>query len=66
MAAFSLGPLIGELAVPRHCVADTDKWKSGPVIGPIAGGFIAQTIGVKWVFIVIAGMNKSLENFHVF
>jgi multidrug resistance protein len=28
----------------------------GPVIGPIAGGFIAQTIGTKWVFIVIACM----------
>ncbi|KAF8817134.1 multidrug resistance protein 4 [Phlegmacium glaucopus] len=25
-----------------------------PVVGPIAGGFIAQTVGVKWVFIVIA------------
>jgi len=26
----------------------------GPVVGPIGGGFIAQTIGVKWVFIVIS------------
>ncbi|KAH9478470.1 Efflux pump radE [Psilocybe cubensis] len=26
----------------------------GPAIGPVAGGFITQTIGVKWVFIVIA------------
>ncbi|KAF5381298.1 hypothetical protein D9615_008391 [Tricholomella constricta] len=26
----------------------------GPVIGPIAGGFITQTVGIKWVFIVIA------------
>ncbi|PFH49928.1 hypothetical protein AMATHDRAFT_146557 [Amanita thiersii Skay4041] len=26
----------------------------GPAVGPIAGGFIAQTIGIKWVFIVIA------------
>lgn len=26
----------------------------GPSVGPIAGGFIAQTIGFKWVFIVIA------------
>lgn len=25
----------------------------GPVIGPIAGGFIAETIGFKWVFIII-------------
>ncbi|TFK72092.1 multidrug resistance protein 4 [Pluteus cervinus] len=26
----------------------------GPVVGPIAGGFIAQTIGTKWVFIILA------------
>ncbi|KAH9938543.1 multidrug resistance protein 4 [Fomitopsis serialis] len=28
----------------------------GPVVGPIAGGFIAQTIGFKYVFIVIAAL----------
>ena len=27
---------------------------SGPVVGPVAGGFIAQTIGVEFIFIVIA------------
>ena len=26
----------------------------GPSVGPVAGGFIAQTIGFKWIFIVIA------------
>ncbi|KAG6916742.1 hypothetical protein DXG01_005562 [Tephrocybe rancida] len=26
----------------------------GPAVGPIAGGFIAQTVGIKWVFVVIA------------
>jgi MFS family permease len=26
----------------------------GPIVGPIAGGFIAQTIGMKWVFLIIA------------
>jgi len=26
----------------------------GPAIGPVAGGFIVQTVGIKWVFIVIA------------
>lgn len=26
----------------------------GPVIGPIAGGYIAQTLGIKYVFLVIA------------
>ncbi|KAF9052189.1 multidrug resistance protein 4 [Hymenopellis radicata] len=29
----------------------------GPALGPIAGGFITQTIGVKYVFIVIAGVS---------
>lgn len=28
----------------------------GPAVGPIAGGFIAETIGYKYVFIVIAGL----------
>ncbi|KAF8897411.1 multidrug resistance protein 4 [Infundibulicybe gibba] len=28
----------------------------GPVIGPVLGGWVAQTIGPKWVFIVIAGL----------
>ncbi|EPT02765.1 hypothetical protein FOMPIDRAFT_1022680 [Fomitopsis schrenkii] len=28
----------------------------GPVVGPIAGGFIAQTIGFKYVFVVIAAL----------
>ncbi|KAF8637929.1 hypothetical protein AX17_002550 [Amanita inopinata Kibby_2008] len=27
----------------------------GPVVGPIGGGFIAQAVGIKYVFIVIAG-----------
>ena len=26
----------------------------GPAVGPVCGGFIAQTIGFKWIFIVIA------------
>ncbi|OBZ76772.1 hypothetical protein A0H81_03977, partial [Grifola frondosa] len=29
----------------------------GPVVGPVAGGFIAQTIGFKYIFIVIAGLS---------
>lgn len=29
-------------------------------MGPIAGGFIAQTIGIKWVFIVIASSSHLL------
>ncbi|KAF8170790.1 multidrug resistance protein 4 [Pholiota molesta] len=26
----------------------------GPALGPIAGGFVTQAVGIKWVFIVIA------------
>ena len=26
-------------------------------MGPIAGGFIAQTVGIKWVFIVISSLS---------
>ena len=29
----------------------------GPVMGPIAGGFVAQTVGIKWVFIVISSLS---------
>ncbi|KAI0352812.1 multidrug resistance protein 4 [Trametes cingulata] len=28
----------------------------GPVIGPVAGGFIAETIGYKYIFVVVAGL----------
>ncbi|KAJ7739903.1 major facilitator superfamily domain-containing protein [Mycena metata] len=27
----------------------------GPVVGPIIGGFVTQTIGIKYVFIIVAG-----------
>lgn len=28
----------------------------GPAIGPIAGGFITQTVGFKYIFVVIGGL----------
>ncbi|KAI0750934.1 multidrug resistance protein 4 [Daedaleopsis nitida] len=28
----------------------------GPVLGPVAGGFIAQSIGFKYIFVVIGGL----------
>ncbi|KAJ7098686.1 multidrug resistance protein 4 [Mycena belliarum] len=28
----------------------------GPVVGPIAGGFVTETIGVRYVFIIVAGL----------
>lgn len=56
MALYSLGPLVGMLfQAPFFAPVflRRSEWL-GPVVGPVAGGFIAQTIGVKWVFIVIA------------
>ncbi|KAL1944281.1 hypothetical protein VTO73DRAFT_3466 [Trametes versicolor] len=29
----------------------------GPVIGPVAGGFIAETIGFRYIFVVVAGLS---------
>jgi len=54
MALYSLGPLIGVYTVQRDNLDIFIIFIIGPVVGPVAGGFIAQTIGVKWVFIIIA------------
>ena len=55
MSLYALGSLVG-----------TNAWLillhkplilfSGPAVGPIAGGYIVQTVGVKWVFIAIASL----------
>lgn len=37
----------------------------GPVAGPVAGGFLAQTVGVRYVFIVIAGMEPTIIIWHL-
>lgn len=29
----------------------------GPALGPIAGGYIAQTVGYKYIFVVIGGLS---------
>ncbi|KAI9000887.1 multidrug resistance protein 4 [Trametes punicea] len=29
----------------------------GPVIGPVAGGFIAETVGFRYIFIVVSGLS---------
>lgn len=54
MALYSLGPLIGKLSSLDNVCLSLSMFVAGPVIGPIAGGFIAQSIGVKWVFIIVA------------
>jgi len=34
----------------------------GPAVGPIAGGFIVQTVGVEWVFITLASLYLSTSS----
>jgi len=60
MALYSLGPLIGMYTVQRDNLERFNIFIVGPVVGPVAGGFIAQTIGVKWVFIIIASKISTL------
>ena len=57
MAVYIAGPLIGAnvwrfFIFSLFTICDF----SGFVIGPIAGGFIAQTIGVKYVFITMSAL----------
>ncbi|KAF8531224.1 major facilitator superfamily domain-containing protein [Gautieria morchelliformis] len=28
----------------------------GPAIGPVAGGYVVQTIGIRWVFVILASL----------
>jgi MFS family permease len=55
MAIYCLGPLIGTWLALLFAFRPNSI--IGPVVGPIAGGFIAQTIGFKYVFIVIVGIS---------
>jgi len=52
------GGSVGDLFSERDRAPAMAVWSLGPllspVVGPIAGGYIAQNIGVKWVFILIA------------
>ena len=61
MALWTLGPLIGTyfpIFIGPSFLAYPNL--PGPVVGPVAGGFISQTIGVKWVFIIIASTSLCL------
>ncbi|CAL1710913.1 unnamed protein product [Somion occarium] len=37
----------------------------GPAVGPIAGGYIAQTVGYKYIFVVIAGLSGVCAAFGI-
>ena len=56
MALYTLGPLLGKSPRLLRNRTPTNSCIGGPAIGPVAGGFIAQNLGIKWVFIVIASM----------
>ncbi|KAG2156043.1 major facilitator superfamily domain-containing protein [Suillus clintonianus] len=47
MALYSIGPMIGEFY----------PFTQGPAIGPIMGGFIAESVGVHYVFYVIVAIS---------
>ncbi|KAG1779708.1 major facilitator superfamily domain-containing protein [Suillus placidus] len=47
MALYSIGPMIGEPYLVLQC----------PAIGPVIGGFIAESVGVQYVFYVIAAIS---------
>ena len=55
MSIYTLGPLIGSFVCPISVIPFLMISKKGPVVGPIAGGYIVQTVGIKYIFITIAG-----------
>jgi MFS family permease len=52
------GGVIGDVFAPHDRAAAMAVYSMGPllgpVIGPVAGGFVAESIGFKWVFIIIS------------
>ena len=59
MALYVLGPLFGTYIIARDIFL-IPLSRAGPVLGPIAGGFITENLGgVKWVFIIIASSSYS-------
>lgn len=52
------GGSVGDLFDERDRAAAMAVYNVGPLIGPalgpVAGGFIAESIGLRWIFIVIA------------
>ena len=49
---------MADMVVPQHRGAVMSLWSLGPLlgptIGPIAGGFVSQDIGWRWIFWIIA------------
>lgn len=60
MALYILGPLFGTYyIIGTGDILLIPLYRPGPILGPIAGGFITQHLGVEWVFIVIASASYS-------
>ncbi|KAK5157613.1 hypothetical protein LTR04_005399 [Oleoguttula sp. CCFEE 6159] len=58
MAIWALGPLLGSSPFTRNVrrTKKTDLQCVGPVLGPVAGGYLCQAKGWRWVFYLIAIM----------
>jgi hypothetical protein len=41
------------------CILKANNLVLGPALGPVAGGFIAEKLGIKWVFIVLASSSTT-------
>ena len=61
MALYTLGSLVGTNALLILLHTSLILFL-GPIVGPIAGGFIVQTIGIKWVFITNASLYLSTSS----
>lgn len=56
-ALFSVSNTHTTRVITSSSVSDICRFPHvGPAIGPVAGGFIAQSLGIKWVFIILASM----------
>ncbi|KAF8179976.1 major facilitator superfamily domain-containing protein, partial [Mycena galopus ATCC 62051] len=59
-APIACGGVVGDLFPERDRAAAMAIYSLGPLIhpgvGPIMGGFVTETIGIKYVFIVVAGL----------
>ncbi|KAJ3578666.1 hypothetical protein NPX13_g1898 [Xylaria arbuscula] len=58
------GGMIGDLVVPEKRGRALSGWQLGPllgpVIGPVVGGYIAQNVGWRWLFWLIAILSGVL------
>jgi MFS family permease len=58
MALYTLGPLIGEFILASDLTISeySARLLAGPSVGPVAGGFISESIGFKYIFIILSAL----------